>query len=1039
LLVAGGGIGGLATALAVARTGRSVHVLEKAAQFGEIGAGLQLAPNASHALARLGVLDALAPHAVYPLRIAWRDARTGARVTTLDLGERFRHHYGYPARSGIPARSARRCATRCWRLAPTTTSVTSSGSMAGAPDPSPENPTSFAYRNAVTMTARQDLPKTYDPAEVEPRLYDRWLAMRVFHEDPDPARPPFIISMPPPNITGRAHLGHGSTYTPMDALTRYHRMLGENADWLPGQDHAAIATETVLVREIAKEGQTREGLGREKFLARAWEWREQYGGAINEAFRRLGFGPDWDRERFTLDAGLSAAVVKVFVDLYDDGLIYRGTRLVNWDPVAQSTLSDAEVEDEERDTFLWHFRYRAEDGGDGLVIATTRPETYLGDVAVAVHPADERYAHLIGKKVVLPIVDRPIPVIADEAVEPEFGTGAVKVTPAHDQTDYEIGQRHGLPMPTVIDFDARVSAPLWRYDEAQERRAPIDAQAEKMRPYAGLDRFEARERIVEDLRALGALVEERPYRTKLPLSSRSHAVIEPLLSLQWFVRMEPLARPALEAYRRSVPRFVPERFGRTYASGLENIRDWNISRQIWWGHQLPVWYTPADDVIVAHDEEEARRIVREKYGTDDLRRDPDTLDTWFSSGLWPFSILGWPQRTPELEHWYPNQVMITSRDIIFLWVSRMVMLGLRFAGAVPFEKVFVTPLVFDMQGRKMSRSLGNGIDPMTDLVPKYGADGTRFGILRQMRLESQELRFDARYCDEAKRFATKLWNALRYTCALPEGLPGANVLPAREKFTLADKWILTELRDCVEAVTRAYDGFAFGVAADTLLQFGWYTFCDWYVEATKAPGQEETRAAVLSFVLNAFVRAMHPIAPFVTEEIWLTLPHDGATIVTASWPDLAELPSFPAEADVFRAIIEKVEQLRNARSEWGIAPKDWMRVEIPAALERERDVVEAIATLARAHVTTYDGGDGSLRDRVLAVRGVADSAKLRERYRREVGRLESEVARSEKKLANESFTAKASPDVVTAERTKLEEYLRALQRTRAALGALPAD
>jgi valyl-tRNA synthetase len=514
-------------------------------------------------------------------------------------------------------------------------------------------------------------------------------------------------------------------------------------------------------------------------------------------------------------------------------------------------------------------------------------------------------------------------------------------------------------------------------------------------------------------------------------------VIEPLLSLQWFVRMKPLAEPALEAFRRGSPRFVPERFGRTYAAGLENIRDWNISRQIWWGHQLPVWYTADGEVIVAHDEDEAARIARERFGTHELRRDPDTLDTWFSSGLWPFSILGWPDRTPELEHWYPNQVMITSRDIIFLWVSRMVMLGLRFAGGMPFVDVFVTPLVFDMQGRKMSKSLGNAIDPMTDLVPVYGADGTRFGILRQMRLESQELRFDERYCDEAKRFGTKLWNALRYTVALPEGLPGANVLPPSTTLTVADKWILTELRACVDAVTRAYDGYQFGVAADTLLQYGWYTFCDWYVEATKAPGQERTRAAVLSFVLNAFVRAMHPIAPFVTEEIWLTLPHDGATIVTASWPDLAEIPSFPDDGAIFRAIIEKVEQLRNARSEWGIQPKDWMRVEIPASLEPERGVVESLATLARAQIATYDGGDGSLRDRILAVRGVADTAKLRERYTREIARLESEVARSEKKLANESFVAKASADVVAAERAKLDEYRRELERVRAATSALP--
>ncbi len=886
------------------------------------------------------------------------------------------------------------------------------------------------------IDGRPELAKTYDPAEVEPRLYARSLEGGVFHEDADPARPPFIISMPPPNITGRAHLGHGSTYTPMDVLTRYHRMLGENADWIPGQDHAAIATEAVLVRELAKEGLTRDGLGREKFLERAWAWREQYGHAIDDSFKRLGFGPDWDRERFTMDEGLSKAVIKVFVDLYNDGLVYRGTRLVNWDPQAKGTLSDAEVDSEERDTFLWHLRYRAEDGGEGLVIATTRPETYLADVAVAVHPEDPRYAHLIGKHVVLPIIERAIPVIADDAVEAAFGTGAVKVTPAHDATDYEIGQRHNLPMPTVIDYDGAICAPAWRYDEAADRRAPIDAQTPRMQKYVGLDRAAARKTIVDDLRAADALVKEEPYKTKVPLSSRSHAVIEPLLSLQWWVKMPTLAAPALEAYRDGRITFVPERFGRTYASMLENIRDWNISRQVWWGHQLPVWYTPNDDVIVAEDEAAARAIAQEQYGTTDLRRDSDTLDTWFSSGLWPFSILGWPDKTPELGHWYPNQVMITSRDIIFLWVARMVMLGLRFVGTIPFDTVFVTPLVFDMQGRKMSKSLGNAIDPMTDLVPKYGADGTRFGILRQMRLESQELRFDERYCDEARRFANKLWNATRFALSLEEGLPGANVLPKHDELTLADRWILTELHRCVESVERAYDGFAFGVAADALLQFGWYTFCDWYVEATKAPGQHATRGAVLSFVMNAFVRALHPIAPFVSEEIWLNLPHDGATIVTASWPDLAEIPSFPDDATTFGAVIAAVERLRVSRSEWGIAPKETMRVEMPASLADQRDVIEAIATLARAEITTYDGGEGTLLDRIAGVRGVADAGKLRERFAKDIKRLDAEVDRSEKKLQNEKFTANAAPDVVAAEREKLEGYRRDLERARAGLAGI---
>src|SRR5579884_974253 len=885
--------------------------------------------------------------------------------------------------------------------------------------------------------ARPELPKTYDPDEVEPRLYRRSLDLGVFHEEPDPARPPFIIAMPPPNITGRAHLGHGSTYTPMDVLTRYHRMLGENADWIPGQDHAAIATEAVLVRELAKEGETRESLGRERYLERAWEWRRLYGNVIDEQFQRLGFGPDWERERFTLDPGLSAAVVEVFVRLYDEGYVYRGTRLVNWDPQARSTLSDAEVEDVERDTFLWHLRYRAEDGGDGVVVATTRPETYLGDVAVAVHPDDERYRSLIGKNVVLPIVGRAIPVIADDAVESGFGTGAVKVTPAHDATDYEIGRRHGLAMPTVIDFDGTVCAPAWRYDEAPEKRAPIDAQSNAMAPYVRLDRFEARRRLVDDLRAAGALIKEEPYHTTIPVSSRSGAVIEPLLSLQWWVRMEKLAAPALAAYRDGRIRFVPERFGRTYAAMLENIRDWNVSRQVWWGHQLPVWYTPDDEIVVARDEAAARAIARERYGTDALRRDPDTLDTWFSSGLWPFSILGWPERTPELDHWYPNQVMITSRDIIFLWVARMVMLGMHFAGDIPFSTVFVTPLVFDQHGRKMSKSLGNSIDPMTDLVPKYGADGTRFGILRQMRLESQELRFDERFCDEAKRFATKLWNALGYTLSRPEGLPRAAVLPPAAELTLADRWILTELRRTVEAVTRAYDTFEFGVAADALLQFGWYTFCDWYVELSKAPGQEKTRGAVLSYVLNAFVRAMHPIAPFVTEEIWLQLPHDGATIVTASWPDAAEIPEFPDDARRFAAFMALVERLRNARAEAGLGPKEPIALSGPAL---EPAIVEylALPSVVNAHFDDVPAaGDDTtaFAERLAAVAPKFDAGLLRERYARDVARLEAEVARLEKKLANASFVERAKPEVVQGERDKLAGYARELERARAGLAA----
>jgi valyl-tRNA synthetase len=865
-----------------------------------------------------------------------------------------------------------------------------------------------------TPTQTDELPKTYEPAQVEAKRYAQWIAAGVFHEEPDPARPPFIISMPPPNITGRAHLGHGSTFTPQDILTRYHRMLGENADWLPGQDHAAIATEALIVRELAAEGETRERLGRPAFLRRAWEWREHYGSVIYEQFRALGFGPDWSRDRFTLDPGLSAAVTAVFVALYEEGLIYRGTRLVNWDPESRSTLSDAEVDEEERDGFLWQIRYAGEDGTFSIDVATTRPETLLGDTAVAVHPDDDRYAHLVGKRVIVPLVERLVPIVADAAVERDFGTGAVKVTPAHDPLDNEIGMRHGLPMPSVIGFDGRMTGDV--------------PQA-----YRGLDRFDARKAVVADLEARGALLGTTPRRHVVPVSSRSGAIVEPLLSLQWFCRMETLAAPALEAYRNGRIRFVPERFGRTYEHWLENIKDWNISRQVWWGHQLPVWYTPDGEPIVAASETAARTIANERYGTTDLRRDPDTLDTWFSSALWPFSILGWPERTPELEHWYPNSVLITGRDIIFLWVARMAMLGLKFAGDVPFRDVFIAPLVFDAAGRKMSKSLGNALDPM-ELVAKYGADATRFGIVRQMRLESQELRFDERFCEKARDFNNKLWNALRYCRSLPEGLSRARRLPPPAEQTLADRWILWGLRATIERVGRALDGYEFGVAADVLLDFAWYEFCDWYIEATKVP--TPTRAVVLSYVLNAVARLLHPIAPFVSEEIWQALPHDGKTIVTALWPQTDEIAADRASYERYEALKGVVGKVRDLRAQLGLAPRERLTLEVPPELDADARALLAL----HAHATLVDvpglSGEG---DPLLAATARAPHGVLRERYRKDVLRLDGEVERLERKLANPQFASKAAPDVVAKERAKLGDYERERARVVAQLMRIESD
>ncbi len=873
------------------------------------------------------------------------------------------------------------------------------------------------------------LAPAYDPAEIEPRLYARWLERGYFHEDPDPARPPFVICMPPPNVTGRAHLGHGSTYTPMDVLTRYHRMLGDNADWLPGLDHAAIATESVIVRELAKEGLDREQLGRAAYLERAWSWSREYGGEINRAFRTLGYSADWERERFTLDEGLSRAVARVFVRLYDDGLIYRGKRLVNWDPKARTTVSDAEVEHVERDAHLWHVRYplvhseESEDPfGEGIAIATTRPETMLGDVAVAVHPHDARYAHLVGKHVLLPpLLERAIPIIADEAVDPHFGTGAVKITPAHDELDYAIGLRHGLPMPSVIDLDARMTG----------ADVPIGK-------YAGLDRFEARRVLLDDLRVGEFLLDEVAHRHAVAVSQRSGEIIEPLLSEQWFVKVDGLARTALASYREGRVRFVPERYGRSYEHRLEHIRDWNISRQVWWGHQLPVWYTPDGEVVVAEDEAAAMDLAQARHGTRALRRDPDTLDTWFSSGIWPFSILGWPEPTIELSCWYPSSVLVTAGEIIFLWVTRMIMLGTYVMGKEPFRDVFIAPLVFDAEGRKMSKSLGNAIDPIA-LVERYGADAVRIGILRQMRLEAQELRFQESRCDEARRFNNKIWNAVRYALALPEPLPRALSLPSADALTLADRWILTRLHHTIVEVSKALDAYDFGGATETVWRFWWYELCDWYLEASKAPANHATRGAVLSFVLNNALRLLHPMAPFVTEELWLALPHDGATIMTATWPDRLEVPCDSEAAAAFDAVRTTVERLRNERAENGIADRTRIHVVLPGGAEPVRGLRDLVLHLCNgepvAAGVAHSGG--SIASFLDAFALQVDPAARRSRLLRERDRLEGEVARCRKKLANTAFVDRAAPAVVDAERAKLAGYEADLALVEAQLADPP--
>ena len=858
-------------------------------------------------------------------------------------------------------------------------------------------------------------PKAYDPQSVEQRHYRRWEESGYFHEEPDPARPPYSICMPPPNVTARAHLGHGSTYTAMDILVRYHRMLGQNADWFPGTDHAAIATEAVLIRSLAAEGKSRESLGRPAYLKLAWEWSRQTGGTIDDQFRRLGFSPDWQRSRFTMDESMSAAVNKVFVELYRDGLIYRGKRLVNWDPLSKTTISDAEIDHEEREAFLWRIRYPfSKDAKDGIEIATTRPETIPADVAIAVHPDDERYQRYIGHTVWDPVMfARQIPVIADTAVDPSFGTGAVKVTPAHDPTDYEIGLRHDLAMPSVIGADGKMTdadVPLGRF--------------------AGMQSHAARDEIVADIAANGLLVDKQPYTHSVAISERSGAVVEPMLSLQWFVKMKPLADPALAAYHDGRLRFIPERYGRTYEQWLQNIRDWNISRQVWWGHQLPVWYTPDGEVVVAQTQEEAQSIAQAQFGTATLKRDTDTLDTWFSSGIWPFSILGWPEQTAELAQWYPSAVLITGWEIIFLWVARMVMLGMKFTGQVPFPDVFIAPLIFDAQGRKMSKSLGNAIDPI-ELVAKFGADAFRMGMMRQMRIEGQEIRFQESRCEEARNFNNKIWNAKNFARSLPEGLPQALQLPAPSELSLADKWILTRLHDTVLAVGSGLDAYDFGTVAETLWKFTWYELCDWYIESAKI--KTPTRAHVLSFVLNNLMRALHPIEPFITEEIWLSLPHDGLTIMTAAWPDTAEIPVDRAAAARFGAIQTYVETLREYKASLGMAAKAKIDVQAPAnfpvvaaTLLEALGPCTLVGDLAPQAPADFTGWFSHLHIR-------APREFLLDRHRKDRTRASAERDRMQRKLADEKFVGKAPAAVVNKEREKLAACTAELERIDAAL------
>lgn len=857
---------------------------------------------------------------------------------------------------------------------------------------------------------REPMLEKYDPAAIEQGWYARWEAEGAFHVEPDPSKKPFVIAMPPPNITGRAHMGHGSTYTPMDILTRWNRMRGRNAVWLPGQDHAAIATQNVIERELAKEGKARFDLGREKFIERVWAWRAEYGEYIYRQFRVLGFAPDWQRDRFTMDEGLSKAVVKVFLDLYREGLIYRGTRLINWCPRCASTLSDSEVEREEQQGVLYHVRYRGEDSAPDVVIATTRPETIFADVAVAVHPQDERYRDLVGKYVMRPLLPAPIPVIADESVEREFGTGALKITPGHDFTDNEIGERHKLPQPSVIGFDAKLTG---------------DVEPE----FVGLDRFDARKLAVTRLRERGLLVDELPHTTSVGICYRCDTPIEPLLSLQWFVTMKPLAKAALEASREDRLRFVPKRYQKTYDDWLENIRDWNISRQIWWGHRLPVWYCGDDHATVAQSAPEACATC----GRRDLRRDEDTLDTWFSAALWPFSILGWPEKTRELEVWYPTQVLVTAREIIFLWVARMVMMGLHFLGKEPFADVFVTPLILTEQGQKMSKSLGNALDPM-DLVRDYGADATRFGIVSQMHA-GQDVRFAVSKCNDARLFCNKIWQAVRFALMTFPELAEAGTPHAVENgtsLTLADRYILDAFAQTVRSVSEALEKFDFSGAASALYTFMWQQVCSEYIEIAK--DKAPTRAPILGRVLTGALQLLHPIMPFITEELWQRLPHEGNRIGSSEWPGGAVAWEDARAREEMAEVLEFAAAVRELRNRPKVKYVDLSDVYVEGAspqllalLTREAIIVERLGRARRVLAIgsgEYPPPENAISKRVgsmtvLLPVDAAFIAEERSALEREIHKLTAEKDTVERKLASEGFVKKAPAEVVAGERKRL--------------------
>lgn len=868
----------------------------------------------------------------------------------------------------------------------------------------------------------KQLDKVYDPKQVEDKTYRFWQDGGYFHAEPNPDKKPYTIVIPPPNITGRLHMGHALDETLQDILIRWRRMQGYEALWLPGTDHASIATEAKIVEAMRQEGVTKEQLGREGFLERAWAWKREYGGHILDQLKKLGSSCDWQRERFTLDEGCSRAVREVFVRFFEQGLIYRGERIVNWCPHCLSTISDIEVEYEEKDGFFWHINYPIVGTDDVLEIATTRPETLLGDTAVAVHPDDERYKHLIGKMVLLPIVNKQIPIVADEYVEMDFGTGVVKITPAHDPNDFEVGLRHGLPIVNVMNDDATIN--------------------ENGGKYKGLTREECRRQIVKDLEDGGFLKAVEPYKHNVGSCYRCGSVIEPRVSKQWFVKMEPLAKPAVEAVRSGRTRFIPERFDKIYFNWMENIKDWCISRQLWWGHRIPAWYcNGCGEMIVSRETPQ----TCPKCGSHRLEQDPDTLDTWFSSALWPFSTLGWPDDTPELRYFYPTDTLVTGYDIIFFWVARMIFSGLAHMDEAPFKTVLIHGLVRDAQGRKMSKSLGNGIDPL-EIIDRYGADALRF-TLATGNSPGNDMRFSDEKVNASRNFANKIWNASRFILMnlsddVEPGLP--------ETLNIEDKWVLSKYRTLVREVTDNLEKFELGLAVQKLYDFIWDILCDWYIELCKSrlqAGGETSEAAqrVLVYVMTGTLKLLHPFMPFITEEIWQALPHDGESIMVAPWPQADAALDFSADESDFEMIMQVIRAIRARRGEMNVPPSKKTRLFImtahKAVFEQGRPFFARLAFASDVELGDSFDADGSVQVVTDAARvfipmdELVDREKELARLGREKAACEKDIAALSSKLDNPGFVAKAPAQVVDGERAKLAKARERLAKIEESIAA----